>query len=208
MSIDAMILRRSLVFVSALVYWAGVLVQARRVRKRIGRSANLKPRTLREKLLWTGWLLVILIWGGQPLIGIDPVSWRSAPWLLSDWSLLPGSCLIVLGYAGTLWCYAAMGTAWRIGIDQKEKNPLVTEGPFRIIRHPIYTFQIIMLIGALFLLPTLLSLLALVIHLACVSIKARDEESYLLGVHGEGYSDYLSRTGRFLPGPGSCFRRL
>lgn len=199
MTEDTLLLRRSLVFVPAFVYWAGVFVQARRVRKRIGRSANLKPRTSREKLLWTGWLLVILIWAGQPLIGIGAKPWGFSSWLWSDSSLFPGGGLIVLGYAGTLWCYAAMGTAWRIGIDQREKNPLVTEGPFRFIRHPIYTFQIVMLVGVLFLLPTLLSFFAMAIHLACVSIKAGDEEAYLLGVHGKGYSDYLSRTGRFLP---------
>jgi protein-S-isoprenylcysteine O-methyltransferase Ste14 len=49
------------------------------------------------------------------------------------------------------------------------------------------------------LLPTALSLLILIVHFVCVSVKALDEESYLLRVHGEQYRNYLSRTGKFFP---------
>ncbi len=200
---DGWTLRQATVFGSALVYWTGVFVQARRVRKLIGRSANLKPRTSREKLLWIGWFLVIAAWLGQPILiayGLGALGLRPlAPALLNASSLALGIALIVLGYTGTLWCYSIMGNAWRIGIDQKEKTSLVTEGPFRIVRHPIYLFQIVILLGVLLLLPTALSLLILIIHLVCVSVKALDEESYLLRMHGEQYRNYLSRTGRLFP---------
>ena len=200
---DDLTLRQAAVLASALVYWTGVFLQARRVRKLIGRSANLKPRTSREKLLWTGWFLVIAAWLGQPILiacGLGAQRLRPlTPALLNTSSLAVGIALIVLGYAGTLWCYSIMGNAWRIGIDQKEKTSLVTEGPFRIVRHPIYLFQIVILLGVLLLLPTALSLLILLIHFVCVSVKALDEESYLLRIHGERYLNYLSRTGRLFP---------
>jgi protein-S-isoprenylcysteine O-methyltransferase Ste14 len=200
---DDLTLRQAAVLASALVYWTGVFVQARRVRKLIGRSANLKPRTSREKLLWIGWFLVIAAWLGQPiLIACGPGAPRLRPLtpaLLNSSSLALGIALIVLGYTGTLWCYSIMGNAWRIGIDQNEKTSLVTEGPFRIVRHPIYLFQIVILLGVLLLLPTALSLLILIIHFVCVSVKALDEESHLLRIHGEQYRNYLSRTGRLFP---------
>lgn len=200
---DDLTLRQAAVLASALVYWTGVFVQARRVRRLIGRSANLKPRTSREKLLWIGWFLVIAAWLGQPILvacGLGAPSLRPlTPALLNASSLALGIALIVVGYTGTLWCYSIMGNAWRIGIDQKEKTSLVTEGPFRIVRHPIYFFQIVILLGVLLLLPTALSLLILIVHFVCVSVKALDEESYLLRVHGEQYRNYLSRTGRLFP---------
>ena len=56
-----------------------------------------------------------------------------------------------------------------------------------------------MLVGAVLLLPTWLSLAVLVFHLLCVMIKAADEESYLLTVHGQAYRDYVSRTGSLFP---------
>ncbi len=198
-----MTLRQAAVLASALVYWTGVFVQARRVRKRIGRSPNLKPKTFREKLLWIGWVLIVAVWAGQPIfMGQGPGVQVFRPLtttLLNAWSLVLGLALIILGWAATLWCYSIMGSAWRIGIDQREKNPLVTEGPFRLVRHPIYLFQTVILFGALLLLPTALSLLTLIIHFVCVSVKAQDEESYLLRIHGEKYREYLSRTGRLFP---------
>lgn len=200
---DYLILRQTAVSASALVYWTGVFVQARRVRKLIGRSANLKPRTSREKLLWMGWFLVIAAWLGQPILmacGLWAPRLRPlTPALLNPLSLALGMALIVLGYAGTLWCYSVMGNAWRIGIDQKEKTSLVIKGPFRIVRHPIYLFQIVILLGVSLLLPTALSLLILIVHFICVSVKTRDEESHLLRIHGEQYRNYLSRTGRLFP---------
>ena len=116
---------RVVVFVSALVYWAGVFIQARRIRRRIGRSPNVKPRGTKEKLLWAGWFL----WSSP---GSPCRSWRE----LALPQPVSGSCLFfcgrvgfslgivltVAGYAGTLWCYAAMGNTWRMGVDQGEKT--------------------------------------------------------------------------------------
>ena len=186
----------------AIIYWAGVSVQGWRIRRRIGRSPNLKPRGRRERWLWAGWTLVVLLWLGQPfllngrsdIVGSDifPAAWQPAGF----WFGLP---LTVVGYVGTLWCYAALGSAWRIGIDQKEKNPLVTAGPYRWLRHPIYAFQTVMLAGAALLLPTLWSATVLLLHLALVRLKAGDEEAYLQSVHGDAYRDLMARTGRLFP---------
>jgi protein-S-isoprenylcysteine O-methyltransferase Ste14 len=69
------------------------------------------------------------------------------------------------------------------------------------VRHPIYALQVVMLAGAALLLPTLLSLGALVAHFCCVAIKAADEENYLTQVHGQAYRDYAASTGRLIPTP-------
>ena len=194
--------RRVVVSASACIYWGGVWLQARRVRKQIGHSPNLKPRGLKEKLLWVGWFLVILAWVGQPWL-VEGTFLKPAldlfPVLVHPVSFVLGLALVGLGYAGTLWAYAAMGNAWRIGIDAKEKNALISRGPYGRVRHPIYLFQIVMLAGAALLLPTAVSFAVLATHYVCVHIKARDEEKYLTRVHGESYRDYLSRTGGLFP---------
>jgi protein-S-isoprenylcysteine O-methyltransferase Ste14 len=179
-----------------------VWLLARRVRKQIGRSPNLKPRGVKEKLLWVGWLLVILVWVGQSFVVKTENAWPGVilfPGLLNLTSLMFGIGLVVGGYACTLWCYAAMGNTWRIGINRKEKTTLVERGPYRRIRHPIYAFQLVMLAGAALLLPTMVSLAILALHLICALIKAKDEEHYLKTVHGQTYVDYMLRTGRLLP---------
>jgi protein-S-isoprenylcysteine O-methyltransferase Ste14 len=199
---DALIWRRAAVGLSGVIYWAGVLVQARRIRRRIGRSPNLRPRGLRERLLWLGWFLVIAIWIGQPWITgsvtLGPVLTRW-PALMHPASLIGGVALLLAGYAGTLWTYSAMGDSWRIGVDRNERTRLISFGPYAWVRHPIYAFQVVMLAGAVLLLPTLLSIAALVLHVVCVRIKARDEEQHLLTVHGQDYRDLCARTGGILP---------
>jgi protein-S-isoprenylcysteine O-methyltransferase Ste14 len=202
MSSELLTINRLVVFASGLVYWAGVWVQARRVRHRIGRSANVRPKGAKEKILWGGWFAVVAVWLIQPFLGLG----GNAGFLLhlnSTFMGVPfqaaGVFLVVAGYLGTLWCYAAMGDTWRMGINRKEKNTLVRSGPYRLVRHPIYGLQVVMLAGVALLLPSLLSLLVLAVHLSCVWVKALDEEAYLLTVHGQDYRDYLTQTGRLFP---------
>jgi len=202
MSAEEWLLRRALVCVSGLVYWLGVWMQARRVRRLIGRSPNLKPRGRKEKLLWLGWCVVVLIWVVQPLMvgrGGGLPGLGLLPGLVHPVGLWAGAALVGLGYAGTRWCYAALGDAWRIGVSSRDQTALVERGPYRWLRHPIYALQIVMLAGAALLLPTPVSLFALALHYVCVRLKAADEERHLLTVHGAAYQDYASRTGRLWP---------
>jgi protein-S-isoprenylcysteine O-methyltransferase Ste14 len=195
-------INRAVVFASALVYWAGVYVQTRRIRRRIGHAPNVKPRGLKETLLWVGWFLVVAAWLALPfLAGVGASSpWvRISPSFCGFAGLFSGIVLMGLGYAGTLWCYAAMGNTWRMGVNRAEKTPLVKHGPFRFVRHPIYLFQVFMLAGMVLLLPAPASLVVLGVHVLCIASKAADEENHLRTVHGEEYRDYLSRRGRFLP---------
>jgi protein-S-isoprenylcysteine O-methyltransferase Ste14 len=199
---DDLLLRRAVVLAGCVVYWGGVLIKARRVRRQIGKSPNLRPRGAKERVLWAGWLLVIASWLAQPcLIGthLSPVElWTASP-ALQTAGLMIGILLTVAGYAGTLWCYAAMGASWRIGVNRREKNPLIMHGPYAFVRHPIYAFQTVMLLGALLLLPTFWSVGIVIVHLVCVLAKASDEEAHLLTIHGDAYREYVARTGRLTP---------
>lgn len=202
MQIDDFLLRQTVVFASALIYWAGVMVQARRVRKRIGRQPNVSPRGTREKLLWLGWMLVVVTWMALAFL-VNPESshilLQPLNALVGPLSLTVGITLVVLGYACTHWCYISMGNTWRMGIDHVEKTELITRGPYGMIRHPIYIFQTVMLIGVAALLPAPLAFIIIPVHLICVWIKTGDEEAHLVESHGQAYLDYRASTGRLLP---------
>ncbi len=202
MPLDDFFWRRAIVFAGALIYWGGVVILARRVRKRIGRSPNLKPRTAKERLLWLGWTLVVLTWMLQPLfvrVGHGWAGFQIHSACLVPGGFLAGVALTLIGYAATLWCYVVMGHAWRVGVNREERNALITAGPFRWIRHPIYALQTLMLLGALLLLPTAASAVAVTLHVVCALLKARDEEAYLISVHGDAYRALMARTWRLLP---------
>ncbi len=196
--------RETLVFLSAVIYWGGVIINVRRVRKHIGSSPNLiKRKGLKENLLLLGWFFVIAGWMVQPLLVGKFGNFRIFSFinpLLTPEGLILGILLALTGYACTLWCYKTLGDSWRLGFNKKAKTTLVTQGPYRLIRHPIYSFQILILAGMVWLLPTPFSLLILLIHFVCIWIMTLDEEKYLMSTHGSEYKDYYYRTGRFIPG--------
>ena len=188
---------RAVVFGFAVLYWASVYVQARRVRQRIGRSPNVRPRGAKETLLWAGWCFVVLGWLALGWLGPGAGLWPAATLvpLVYPANLVIGTTMMLAGYAFTLWCYVAMGDAWRMGINRKEETQLVTRGPYQRVRHPIYLAQLVMVAAIMVLLPSVLAFLVLAVHLGCVLSKAADEESYLRIRLGQTYEHYRAGTG-------------
>jgi len=202
MADNLFLLRKVLVAASAFLYWGTVILNMYHVRHSIGRFPNIKPKELREKILWLGWFFVIAGWIGQPFI-IDAQE-ESGLFYLFSFFLQPvviiGAVIMLIGgYLGTIWCYDVLGDSWRIGIDKRERITLVKHGPYRIVRHPIYLFQVIIVAGTLFLLPTPFSLVLLSVLIICVFLKTGAEEKYLANIYGDEYRDYSLQTGRFFP---------
>jgi protein-S-isoprenylcysteine O-methyltransferase Ste14 len=108
---------------------------------------------------------------------------------------------MLLAWASMFWTIAAqrqMGSSWRIGIDAKTKTSLITGGPFRLSRHPIYLGMIVTALGLFMLMPNVLSLLILAATITTISVQARLEEEHLAKLHGDPYVDYLKSTRRWL----------
>jgi protein-S-isoprenylcysteine O-methyltransferase Ste14 len=114
-----------------------------------------------------------------------------------------GIALTTLGIAGTLWAQLAMGRSWRVGVNASEHTALVSHGPFRMVRNPIYTWMIVVSVGFLLLVPNAIAAVSFVALLVALELQVRVvEEPYLLRAHGEKYRHYAAATGRFLPGVG------
>jgi len=119
---------------------------------------------------------------------------------LVRWS---GVVLVVLGIVITIGSQAAMGGSWRADVDPETRTELVTSGPFRLVRNPVFTGSAITVGGLALVVPNVVSLLMLVAFLTGLEIQVRlVEEPYLLRVHAEAYRTYAARTGRFVPGVG------
>ena len=84
-------------------------------------------------------------------------------------------------------------------VPLKGEVPLITDGPFRYVRHPIYTLSMLLMICSAVVVPTVPMLGIAIVHLLLMQLKARHEERHLLRLHGEVYQSYLARTGRFFP---------
>ncbi len=114
-----------------------------------------------------------------------------------------GVALFTLGAVGTLAAQGAMGTSWRVGVDESERTQLVIAGPFAVVRNPIFTAMISASLGMALMVPNTVALAAFASLVAAVELQVRFvEEPYLIRTHGDRYLDYASRTGRLLSGLG------
>ena len=111
-----------------------------------------------------------------------------------------GTGLALLGIAGTMYAQVAMGRSWRIGIDLDEHTSLVTTGPYRYVRNPIYTAMFAFVIGFAMVVPNVVAMgAALAVIAAIAGVVRRVEEPYLTKEHGDAFREWSRRTGRFLP---------
>jgi protein-S-isoprenylcysteine O-methyltransferase Ste14 len=114
-----------------------------------------------------------------------------------------GLALSVLGLVGLLWSQSSMGDSLRIGVDPSERTALVTAGPFRWVRNPIYSAMLVYVAGVALLVPNAASLIALGALALALDLHVRlVEEPYLATTHGSSYLSYAARVGRFVPGMG------
>ena len=111
-----------------------------------------------------------------------------------------GVSLLLAGTGGTILAQRAMGSSWRPNVTPGEHTALVTHGPFRFVRNPMYTSRTVSVIGLVLVLPTPLSVAMLVLVVVSWHIQVRlVEEPYLLTTHPEEYPRYAARVGRFVP---------
>ena len=98
-----------------------------------------------------------------------------------------------------------MGDSLRIGVDPDERTALVTAGPFRWVRNPIYSAMLVYVAGVALLVPNPASLAAFGVLALGLDLHVRlVEEPYLAATHGSSYASYAARVGRLaLPGWGA-----
>ena len=123
--------------------------------------------------------------------------------LHGDWLAGLGLALSLAGLVGVLWSQSSMGDSLRIGVDPAERTALVTAGPFRWVRNPIYSAMLVYGAGVALLVPNFVSLSAFAAFAIGVDLHVRlVEEPYLKATHGSSYAGYAARVGRFAPGIG------
>jgi protein-S-isoprenylcysteine O-methyltransferase Ste14 len=110
-----------------------------------------------------------------------------------------GLMIMAVGAIVSLASIFLMGRAWRIGIDPENRSELAEGGPYRWVRHPIYSGWLLMLIGQILVVPHLMIDCAALLTAVGVTIQAHREEQHLHRTFGERYGRYAARTGRFAP---------
>jgi protein-S-isoprenylcysteine O-methyltransferase Ste14 len=117
----------------------------------------------------------------------------SDPWLQGI-----GLAIFLLGLALAIWARVYLGRNWGMPMSQKADPELVTTGPYRSIRHPIYSGIILAMIGTTIAV-SLYWLAAVVVVGAYFVYSAIMEERYMAGRFPDSYPDYKRSTKMLIP---------
>ena len=146
-------------------------------------------------LLFSVIVIVVLLYSFWPHIYrlLIPIEWLEQYWI--KWI---GVTLLTLSLGWTMVAQVQMGQSWRIGIDERHRTVLVTEGVFGLSRNPIFLGMTFTLIGLFLCIPNAFTLLTLVLGFVLVQIQVRLEEEFLGRVHDEDYEHYSRKVRRWL----------
>lgn len=124
-----------------------------------------------------------------------------------DWSRLElplwlrwlGVALGVLADILAWWVFSNLGSNVTPTVVTRRKARLVTSGPYRWVRHPLYVMGLIAFIGFALLAENWFIALVAIAAFGLLAIRAREEEARLIEKFGDEYRAYMKNTGRFLP---------
>jgi protein-S-isoprenylcysteine O-methyltransferase Ste14 len=116
--------------------------------------------------------------------------------LTTEWIVV---ILCIAGLAFAFWARLTLGRNWSGTITFKEEHQLIVRGPYRIVRHPIYTAILTMLLATAILIGCLSAFLGLAFIFASFWIKLRREEKLMLQQFPDQYADYQRRVKRIVP---------
>lgn len=186
---------------AALAFGWRAIVQRRRTGDTGFRGFSGTPGSIEW---WAGLLFVVAIVAGLAAPVLDLVDIVEPLDLFdTDWIAAAGIALAVAGVVGTLAAQLAMGDSWRVGVDPDERTALVVDGPFALARNPIFSMMVLTAAGLALMVPNIVAVGGFVGLIVGLQLQVRlVEEPYLSTTHGQSYTSYAARVGRFLPGIG------
>jgi protein-S-isoprenylcysteine O-methyltransferase Ste14 len=97
------------------------------------------------------------------------------------------------------WIHRTLGRQYSAKLEIQKEHALIEAGPYRRVRHPMYTVFISFSLAAAIIASNLLLLVFAILIAIPFHWISRNEERMLTDQFGEEYQNYMKRTGRFLP---------
>ncbi len=112
--------------------------------------------------------------------------------------LILGCSLLGASFLAVIFIHFYMGEDWRSGTRAEDRTRLITTGPFTVSRNPMMLCVIAGQVGLFLALPSLFTLVCLVLGFWAVNAQVGVEERLLRQRFGEDYNAYAARTPRWL----------
>jgi protein-S-isoprenylcysteine O-methyltransferase Ste14 len=144
---------------------------------------------------WFGGIILYIIIPGW-------ITFLSIP--LPDWFRLIMVGVTALCIPVILWGYRALGRNWVHALEpskflRRKKETLVTSGPYRYVRNPIYLGSFTFIIALALVAANWLLLVPALVLITIIYAQIGNEERMLIEKFGDRYREYMKRTPRLIP---------
>jgi protein-S-isoprenylcysteine O-methyltransferase Ste14 len=112
---------------------------------------------------------------------------------------IAGAAICVCGLIFTIWARQTLAGNWSSDVTFKREHELIRTGPYRIVRHPIYTGLLVMFVGTGLHIGQLRCMIGFPLICLGFSIKLSQEERLLLRHFPEEYPRYRSEVKALIP---------
>jgi protein-S-isoprenylcysteine O-methyltransferase Ste14 len=116
--------------------------------------------------------------------------------VLLDWVAL---ILTAAGIAIAIWARLYLGQNWSGAATIKVEHHLIRRGPYRWVRHPIYSGILLALLGTALGRGKIAGFVAVILFWIGLRIKSRMEEQFMRKTFGDEYIEYTRTTGALFP---------
>jgi len=171
-----------------------------------GEKAPPDQAAIRERRLHAVGLAIFgpLWFGGVYLYLLLPswIAFFSIP--LPDWFRVAMAGVSAISIPFTIWGYRALGRNWVHALDQsqfrlRKEERLVTSGPYRYVRNPIYLGAFTLVISLSLLSANAFLFVPTVFIVTLIYMQIDGEETMLTAKFGDEYREYMKRTPRIIP---------
>ncbi|MBU1179966.1 isoprenylcysteine carboxylmethyltransferase family protein [Patescibacteria group bacterium] len=119
---------------------------------------------------------------------------------LPFWARIAGGAGFAFAIFLHNWTHIALGVNWSHTLEIKKNQKLITRGPYKYVRHPMYSsFWVWAIFQGLLLSNWLVLILGVVSFGTIYFSRVKDEEKIMIEKFGDEYKEYMKRTGRLFP---------
>jgi protein-S-isoprenylcysteine O-methyltransferase Ste14 len=142
-------------------------------------------------------LMAAFVLLSQPSFHVAVLSRRVFPF--SEVAYGVGTAMVAAGLSFSVWARVHLGRNWSATVTVKHDHELVQSGPYRIVRHPIYTGLLLGLLGTAVARGDVQGLVAVAIAAVALWRKLRIEERWMQETFGDAYAGYRARVAALVP---------
>jgi protein-S-isoprenylcysteine O-methyltransferase Ste14 len=136
----------------------------------------------------------------SPLVYLINPAWMAWSKIgLPEWARWLGVGIGVLCVMGIYWLFSSIGSGITPTSATRRQHTLVTSGPYRWVRHPLYTVGSSMFISFGMMADNWFIAALGVLAFIAMAIRTPQEEANLVEKFGDEYREYMKRTGRYFP---------